>query len=60
MHTAVYLQQIGDSCFMLKQHVAGHGVDLLCNVLLQEWQDIGFPDLLCSNKIALRNMFFLL
>ena len=45
---------------MLKQHVAGHGVDLLCNVLLQEWQDIGFPDLLCSNKIALRNMFFLL
>ena len=32
---------------MLEQHVTGHGVHLLSNMLLQQWQNIAFPHLAC-------------
>ena len=34
---------------MLQQHEGGHRVHLLSNVLLNDWQHIGLPDLPTSN-----------
>ena len=42
---------------MLEQHVAGHGVNLLSNVLLQQWQNIGFPHLACSTNTEIGTAF---